>query len=70
MSVIDLMKVDVEGFEPNDSGCEELLKIVKDMGFVVHEEIPKVTLVGHNGLVYQYQDILFKHMGVHHIPKP
>jgi FkbM family methyltransferase len=90
--VIDLMKVDVEGFEPNvfrgmpkylqdghvkylmcefnsgwlepnGSSCEELLKIVKDMGFVVHEEIPRVTLVGHNGLVYQYQDILFKHNG-------
>jgi FkbM family methyltransferase len=99
VSMIDLMKVDVEGFEPNvlrgmskylqngyvkylmcefnsgwlepnESSCEELLEIVKDMGFVVHEEIPKVTRVGHGGQVYSYQDILFKHRGVHHITKP
>ncbi|MFH1309186.1 MAG: FkbM family methyltransferase [Candidatus Omnitrophota bacterium] len=87
---IDLMKVDVEGFEPNvfrgmskllregyvkylmcefnsgwlepnGSSCEELLTIIKDMGFVVHKEDAKVTSVGDKGLIYQCQDVLFKH---------
>lgn len=93
VSTIDLMKVDVEGFEPNvfrgmsrdlqdgrvkylmcefcsawlesnGSSCEELLEIVKDMGFVVHEELPKVTRIENSGLVWHQQDRLFKHTDV------
>ncbi len=99
ISMIDFMKVDVEGFEPNvlrgmqkylqngnvkylmcefvsgwlepnGSSCEKLLEIVEGMGFVIHEETPKVTCVGHGGLVYSYQDILFKHRREHQITKP
>jgi len=88
--IIDLMKVDVEGFEPNviqgyskhlKSGqvkyliCEfnsgwlephgwswnELLDSITNLGFLVIKTIPKVTLPGHNGIVYEHQDMLFKH---------
>ena len=49
---------------PNGSSYEELLGMIKDAGFIVYQETPQVTLVGNNGLVFQQQDILFKHIGV------
>lgn len=87
---IDIMKVDVEGFEPNvlrgmhdhlqaghvkylmcefnsgwlepnGSSCEALLAMIKSMGFAVYRETPIATIVAPSGLVYRYQDILFKH---------
>lgn len=87
---IDLMKVDVEGFEPNvlrgmhghlqaghvkylmcefnsgwlepnGSSCEALLEMIKSLGFTKFKETQKATVVGPTGLVYEYQDILFKY---------
>ncbi len=37
--------------ESNGSSCDGLLKIIKDMNFVVHAKTPKVTAVGDDGLV-------------------
>ncbi len=89
-TVIDLMKVDVEGFEPNvlrgmqdhlqsgrvrylmcefnsgwlepnGSSCEALLEMIRSMGFTIYKETQRSTIVAPSGLVYKYQDILFKY---------
>jgi FkbM family methyltransferase len=87
---IDLMKIDVEGFEPNalrgmhkyllagqvrhlmcefnsgwleanKSSCIELLNLIESMGFAKIKETKRATVLAPSGLVYTYQDILFKH---------
>ena len=47
--------------ELNDLSVEEFLKIIQNFGFYVQEGTPAVTVVERPGLVYQIQDILFKH---------
>ncbi len=48
--------------EPNGSSCAALLEMIKSMGFAVYKETPIATIVAPSGLVYKYQDILFKHV--------
>lgn len=89
-STVDLMKIDVEGYEPNvlrgmhkilqdghvkylmcefnsgwleanGSSCDGLMELIKSMGFVKYKETESATVVAPSGLVYTYQDILFKH---------
>ena len=91
ISRIDLIKIDIEGFEPNalrgmvktikagkvkylmvefnsgwlyanNSSCDELMALIKDLGFKVHsktsiQEIPRIK----NTAAYSTQDFLFKY---------
>ena len=88
--IIDLMKVDVEGFEPNvlngmktllragnvrnlmcefnsgwleanKSSCQMLLDLICELGFEKIKETELARVVSPNGLVYHYQDVLFRH---------
>jgi FkbM family methyltransferase len=90
-ATIDMMKIDIEGFEPNalrgmqdylqsgrirylmcefnsgwlepnGSSCEELLEMINGMGFAIHKQTKKITATAKNGLTYEHQDILFKHL--------
>ena len=89
LAAVDIVKIDVEGFEPNvlrgmskylqaghvkylmcefnsgwleanGSSCDELLAIVRNLDFSIYKETPRATVVAPSGLIYQYQDILFK----------
>ena len=47
--------------EPNGSSCEALLEMIRSMGFTIYKETQRATIVAPSGLVYKYQDILFKY---------